>query len=124
MENLNPGGQSGASVDQLLRMGIDTAKKGNREGAKVILRQVLQQDRRSDLAWMWLAYVESDPIQRRRFLENAVRINPDNAAARRALNKMNTRTSASQNQTMLYGGIVLAVMIVLSILACIVALAL
>jgi hypothetical protein len=124
MDKINSRGQSSTSVEQLLRMGIDTAKQGNREGAKVILRQVLQKDRRSDVAWMWLAYVESDPIQRRRFLENAVRINPDNSAARRALNKMNTRKSASQNKTMLYGAIVVAVMVILSILACVVALAL
>ena len=84
-------GASGTSVDQLLQMGINTAKDGNKEGAKVILKQVIQKDKRNDRAWTWLAFVEDDPIQRRRYLQNAVRINPGNRAAQEALGKIEAK---------------------------------
>lgn len=120
MDNINA--QGGASVDQLLQMGIDTAKQGNKEGARVLLRQVIQRDQRNDRAWMWLAYVEADPVQRRRYLENAVRINPSNKAAQKALNKLKTSKTRSQRQIMLLGGAVLAGLILISALACLVVL--
>lgn len=115
---------SGTSVDQLLRMGIDNARQGNREGAKVMLQQVLQQDKRNDVAWYWLAAIQDDPDQRKRYLENAVKSNPDNQQAKRALDKINTVRTRSTNQAMLYGGVAVAGMIILAVLACILVLSL
>ncbi len=116
--------QSGPGVEQLLQMAINNAKQDNQEGAKVILRQVLKQDKRNDRAWMWLAYVEDDPVQRRRFLENAVRINPSNKAAQKALSKIKNKKASRRNMTMLYGGAALIFLLVISALACVVALSL
>ena len=115
---------SGTSVDQLLRMGIESAKQGNKEGAKVMLQQVLQQERRNDVAWFWLASVQDDPEQRKRYLENAVKSNPENQQAKRALDKINRRRARSTNQAMLYGGVAVVGMIILAVLACILVLSL
>lgn len=124
MDRFKQDSGSGASVEQLLRMGIETAKQGNKQGARVLLQQVIQEDKRNDRAWMWMAYVENDPVQRRRYLENAVRINPSNDSAKKALAKMNRSQESDQNKTLVYGGLVLAGVLVLTILACIIVLAL
>lgn len=116
--------QSGPGIEQLLQMAINNAKQDNQEGAKVILRQVLKQDKRNDRAWMWLAYVEDDPVQRRRYLENAVRINPSNQAAQKALNKIKNKKASRRNRTMLYGGVGLVFLLLISALACVIALSL
>lgn len=116
--------QNGPGAEQLLQMAINNAKQSNQEGAKVILRQVLKQDKRNDRAWMWLAYVEDDPIQRRRFLENAVRINPDNKAAQKALNKIKTKKASRESRTLLYGGVALAIILIVSAVACVIVLSL
>ena len=124
MNDMNAGSDSGPSVEQMLRMGIDTAKNGNKDGARVMLRQVLQRDRRNDRAWTWLAYVEDDPVQRRRYLQNAVRINPENKTAQKALDKLKKSRTQTENKTMLYGSIALGGLIIVSILACVIVLAL
>lgn len=110
--------QSGPGVEQLLQMAITNAQQNNQEGAKVILRQVLKQDKRNDRAWMWLAYVEDDPVQRRRFLENAVRINPDNKPAQKALNKIKRKKASRKNRTLMYGGIALVLLLIVTAVAC------
>ena len=110
--------QSGPGVEQLLQMAITNAKQNNQDGAKVILRQVLKQDKRNDRAWMWLAYIENDPVQRRRFLENAVRINPSNQAAQKALNKIKNKKANRENRTLLYGGIALVLLVMVTAAAC------
>lgn len=115
--------RSGTSVDQLLRMGIENARQGNRDGARVMLRQVLDQDKRNDVALMWLAYIEEDPVQRQRFLESAVKANPGNKKAQAALEKITTRHERSANQTMRYGIIAVGGMVIFAILACLLVLA-
>ena len=41
--------------EQLLQMAVTTAKAGNRDGARVMLRQVLSEDRRNERAMLWMA---------------------------------------------------------------------
>jgi hypothetical protein len=111
-------GRGGLGIDQLLQMGIDTAKSGNNEGAKVILKQVIQKDKRNDRAWTWLAFIEPDPVQKRRYLQNAVRINPGNRPAQEALSKMVAKEQKGTDKTMFYGSIAIGIMVLLSVMAC------
>ena len=39
--------------EQLLQMAINSAKSGNRDGARMMLRQVLSEDKRNERAMMW-----------------------------------------------------------------------
>lgn len=101
--------------EELLQMAIRTAKAGNREGARVMLRQVLSEDRRNERAIMWMAKISSSKGERHQWLERALEINPDNQQAKATLKKMQYRRSARENRTLLIFGVVVGVLIVLLI---------
>ncbi|GAB4435348.1 MAG: hypothetical protein Kow00120_02140 [Anaerolineae bacterium] len=75
-------------LQALLRTGIQAARDGKKRVARRIFEQVLEIDDRNELAWMWMASVVETPQKRRICLENALAINPDNARARAALEKL------------------------------------
>jgi len=72
----------------LLRQAIELARTGDRARARVLLEQVLQADEYNELAWMWMAAVAENKAQRREALEIVLEINPDNASARQALERL------------------------------------
>ena len=75
-------------LQQKLRMGIEAARRGDKSAAQLLLRQVVDADRNNELAWMWLASAVDSLDERRVCLENALRINPDNARAQEALRRL------------------------------------
>ncbi len=68
-----------------LQQGIQAAKAGDNALARTLLVQVVQQDVDNELAWIWLAQVMDDPARKLDCLQQALRINPDNAPVRKAI---------------------------------------
>lgn len=104
-------------LENMLQMGITAAREGNREGARVILRQVLDADKKNDRAWLWLAYVAESKTKRQQYLESALRVNPNNEPAKKALLKMSRKKSNRERRTLMIGMVaVMAVLVVTALL--------
>lgn len=101
--------------EELLRMAIGTAQSGNTDAARVMFRQVLSEDRRNERALMWMAKLAENKAERRQWLTRVVEVNPQNAAAQSALKKIDYRSSASDNRTILIFGVIAGIMIVLAL---------
>lgn len=71
-----------------LKTGIDAARSGDRVTARKLLQEVIRADPRSELAWMWLASTTDNIAERRACLSKALEINPNNARAKEALDKL------------------------------------
>ena len=99
------------NLEDLLRLGVRTAKAGNREGARVIFQQVLDTDKRNEIAWLWMASLAENNIDRRRFLETVLKINPGNTTASKQLGQMNQAVKRSEGASVRTGIILLAVLI-------------
>jgi Tfp pilus assembly protein PilF len=110
--------------EELLQMGIRAAKSGNKEGARMMLDQVLAQDKRNERAMMWMAKITDSRAERKKWLDRVLEINPDNANAREAIKRMSYQQSARENRTLLIFGVVVGVLIVLAIVIVVALLAL
>lgn len=86
-----------ANQDEQLRLGIEAARRGDRDAAELLLRQVVTNDPDNELAWMWLASSVDDIAERRRCLENALRINPNNARAQEALRRLGGASTSAKH---------------------------
>lgn len=102
--------------EELLQMAIRSAKAGNKEGARVMLRQVLSEDKRNERALLWMAKIATSKSERSQWLERVLEVNPDNAQAKSTLRKMMYKSSARENRTILIFGVVVVVLIVLAVL--------
>lgn len=101
------------SNEELLNMAIRTAKDGNPDGAKVMLRQVYSRNKNNETAILWLAKLAKSEKERREWLEILLEVNPDNQTAKKALKKMNDKQAASDNRTLLIFGAVAVMMFVI-----------
>lgn len=82
-DSANSNGFDHASEDvkKLLRAGIKFAKEGSRTEARQMLLQVTEADGNNETAWLWLASISEYPEELLVFLQNVLRINPDNERA-------------------------------------------
>ncbi len=103
--------------EELLQLAIRSAKSGNKEGARVMLRQVLSEDRYNERAIMWMAKIANTQGERRQWLQRALEVNPNNAQAKAALKKIAYKSSARENRTLLIYGMIAGVLIVLLVVA-------
>jgi len=101
--------------EELLNMAITAAKQGQKQGARVMLRQVLNQDKRNERAMMWLARLATNEKERKQWLSRVLMVNPDNDTARDALEKMDYQNQAESNRLLIVLGVVVGVMIILVI---------
>ncbi len=100
------------SNEDLLQLAIKAAKDGQKEGARVMFRQIHSRDKRNETAIMWLAKIATSEKERISWLTKALELNPTNDAAKKALAKMNYRDQANQNKTLLLFGGIAAFMII------------
>ncbi len=112
-ESSGTGGTGGTSNEDLLQLAIRAAKTGQKDGAKVMFRQVYNRDKRNERAMMWLAKLSKTPRERQQWLRRVLQINPSNEAAAEALRKMQYRSAASDNRLLL---IALPVLITLMVI--------
>lgn len=72
-------------ADRLARAGIAAARAGQRERARDLLIQALEQDQQNAQAWLWLSGVVDHVDRQRDCLKRVLALDPDNQAARRGL---------------------------------------
>jgi hypothetical protein len=107
--------------EDLLQLAIKAAKGGQKDGAKVMFRQVYSRDKRNETAMMWLAKLAKSQKERVLWLNRVLAVNSDNEAAKQALERINYKRAASDNRIMLLFGAVAFVMIVITIAIIVVA---
>jgi Tfp pilus assembly protein PilF len=101
--------------EELLQLAIQAAKNNQKEGARVMFRQVLEQDKRNERAMMWMAQLAESPAEREQWLRNALQVNPNNRVARETLQRAHYRKAASSNRTLIIFGVIAAVLVVVLI---------
>ena len=101
--------------EELLQMAINAARAGNKKPARLMLEQVLKQDKNNERAMMWLAKIADSKAERREWLQRAVSVNPNNDQARDALKSMAYRRSAKDNRVLLIFGALAVVLIILAV---------
>jgi tetratricopeptide (TPR) repeat protein len=70
---------------RLLATAVQAARRGEREAAREQLMALLELDENNLQAWLWLSGLVDDDADKRICLENALSLQPDNAAAQRGL---------------------------------------
>ncbi len=95
-----------------MRLGARTAKSGNKEGARVIFQQVLDSDKRNVRAWLWMASLADNVIDRRRYLETVLHLDPENAIAQKQLNEMDRMNQSTEGNSMRFGIMIVAVLVI------------
>lgn len=101
--------------EELLQLAETSAKQGNKDGARLLFRQVLNQDKRNERAMLWMARIAKSRKERKQWLQRVVNINPENEAAREQLEKMNYKQAAKENRTLLVFGTVAAGLIIVAV---------
>jgi hypothetical protein len=80
-------------LERQLRAGVAAAQQGQFDRARELLEGVLRQDRNNqlgynELAWIWMAASVQAQNQRRKCLQEVLKINPANRPARDAINNL------------------------------------
>jgi hypothetical protein len=80
----------------MLEMAIALAKAGDKDAARVLLRQIVASEPDNERAWGWLSFCAETVAERRQALERVLEIDPDNQAVRRALEKLGDEKPARE----------------------------
>ncbi len=108
------------NLEQLLQLGIQTARKGNMGSARVIFQQILDTDKTNERAWLWMAAIADTSEDRLRYLNAVLRINPHNSTALRELEKMKRKQVSSNTLVIRYGLVGLLALLFLIFIAMVV----
>lgn len=120
------------NLQVMLQQGIEKARAGDRAGARELFESVVERDENNEKGWFWLASVVDTDEERRICLANVLHINPNNERARQAMNALDARKKAAQDQaevlpgisrrtmTLLIGGGALVVIVVVALAVAIV----
>jgi hypothetical protein len=73
---------------KLFSAGKEAARQGDKARAHLYFRRAIEVDPYHELVWLWLASVVMTDEDRRACFENVLELNPDNATARRQLQKL------------------------------------
>jgi hypothetical protein len=84
-------------VDRLLDA-IDLVKEDRRAEARVLLRELIQEDSNHEEAWLWLSVAVDTLDQSSVCLDNVLRVNPANIAAAGALYRLQLPELAVQKR--------------------------
>lgn len=82
--------ESDTSQGRLARA-IEEIKADRLDQGSQLLLEIIEAEPKGKLAskaWLWLSLTNSDPVQQRLCLETALRLDPTNASARRALDRL------------------------------------
>jgi hypothetical protein len=71
--------------DILFQQAVHVLKRGERERARLLMRQILLDNPRYAHAWLWMSALVDDIKQRRECLERTLEIDPDNTSAKKGL---------------------------------------
>ncbi len=76
------------NIQDLLRKGTEAAREGNRTQAREYFEKVVELDENNEKGWFFLSKVVETDEERRICLANVLHINPNNEAARKAMDKL------------------------------------
>lgn len=71
--------------DTMLREAIEAVQQGQRERARSLLTRLLRADQANPTYWLWMSSLVESPKERIFCLQNVLRLDPDNRAAKRGL---------------------------------------
>jgi hypothetical protein len=90
-------------TDDLLNQGIAALKAGRKAEARGLLAQLVEQEPRHELGWLWLSGAVDTDEDRRVCLENVLAINPNNETAKRGLPSLVVQESAPARESLANG---------------------
>lgn len=102
--------------EQMLQLAIQTYRSGNRENAKMLLRQVHQRDRHNTSALLWLAKISRHPQERMHWLERLLEIDPEHETAQKTIKRIRYRRAAAENKVLLQLGSITAIMLIMTLI--------
>jgi len=105
--------QNAPNREQLLNMAINSAKKGQKKGARMMLQKVLTEDKRNERAMLWMAKLASNDKDKRKWLDRILDVNPDNQTAIEAIEKMEYEAAADRNKALYQIVLVVGVIVIL-----------
>jgi hypothetical protein len=71
-----------------LKKAVDLIKAGRKKAGGYILADILREDPENERAWLWVTTCVDNDQERRYCLEQVLRINPNNHAAQKAIEKL------------------------------------
>lgn len=80
----------------LLNQAIVAIRAGDLDGGRKLLESVLETDPKNENAWLWMSAAVSTDDERRHCLQQILNINPDNAQAKRGMEKLGPPPSAAE----------------------------
>ncbi|MBX3063043.1 MAG: hypothetical protein KF726_08710 [Anaerolineae bacterium] len=98
-----PNQSDSPNLEHLLQLGIRTAKSGNIQSARMMFQQVLDQDKRNERAWLWMASIADNEVDRRRYLETVLDINPRNEQARKYIAALDQALQSTEGSSLSLG---------------------
>lgn len=104
------------NLEELMALGIQTARQGNKQNARVLFEQILDRDPQNERAWLWMAAVAATPADRIRFLNTVLRLNPNNTTAQRELNQLQQKKETSNSQVIVYGAVGVGIILILIVI--------
>ena len=84
-----------ADSEQILQLGIEEARSGNREEARNLFELLTRQEPNNSTAWLWLAGVADNTDQRRAALQRVLELDPNNDMARRGLESLGVASTSA-----------------------------
>jgi hypothetical protein len=86
------------TVARWLADGIKAAQAGDKQQALQLLKSVVDNDERNELAWLWLSNIVEPPAEKRICLENVLAINPNNTHAHEGLLVLDQASAVNARQ--------------------------
>ncbi|MGB1286603.1 MAG: tetratricopeptide repeat protein [Aggregatilineales bacterium] len=84
--------------EELYRMAVNSARSGQKQGARMMFQRILHEDPKNERVLLWLAKIAGSKSDRKKWLDQVLDANPNNATALEALDKMQHTDTASRNQ--------------------------
>ena len=110
--------------EELFQMAENTARRGQNEPARMMFRQVLEQDKRDERAMLWMARLAKSKRERKQWLERVLMVDPENELAQKQLKKMEHRQAAKENRTLVLYGTLAGVLFIIAIIVVVIVMAL
>jgi hypothetical protein len=82
-------------IGQLLQLGVDTARAGNRQGARSLFLALTREHPHDVRVWIGLAGVAASRNEQREALQHVLALDPDNRRALQALQRLNGAAPAA-----------------------------
>ena len=84
-------------MEDNLKQAIRAIKAGDKVAGRQMLAQIIKINPQNELAWLWMATVVTDSLQKKQCLQTVLRYNPDNKVAQEGLARLKAETPETSN---------------------------